>query len=146
VFQYVHAMSTQLAHRMHEPMEQPLGDIGFKYLPVSVAPLRRHAPARAARAARPPTPPAPPQELGLRNAWMSESIFLSLFIPFILWTFSPFVTARKRFYTAVLYARLLMVLTGARALHLGQRGTSADAQQAAGWLAPPLQWSPPASR
>ena len=57
-----------------------------------------------------------------------------------------FRTARKRFYTAVLYARLLMVLTGARALHLGQRGTSADAQQAAGWLAPPLQWSPPASR
>lgn len=57
VFQYVHAMSTQLAHRMHEPMEQPLGDIGFKYLPVSVAPLRRHAPARAARAGRPPRLP-----------------------------------------------------------------------------------------
>ena len=33
-----------------------------------------------------------------------------MFIPFILWSFSPFVTARKRFYTAVLYARLLMVL------------------------------------
>lgn len=90
VFQYVHAMSTQLAHRMHEPMEQPLGDIGFKYLP----------------------------ELGLRNAWMSESIFLSLFIPFILWTFSPFVTARKRFYTAVLYARLLMVLTVCQMLRI----------------------------
>ena len=60
VFQYVHAMSTQLAHRMHEPMEQPLGDIGFKYLPVSVAPLRRHAPARAAWAAPPPPPPGPP--------------------------------------------------------------------------------------
>lgn len=41
---------------------------------------------------------------------MSETIFWCMFIPFILWTFSPFVTARKRFYTAVLYARLLMVL------------------------------------
>jgi hypothetical protein len=35
-----------------------------------------------------------------------------MFIPFIIWSFSPFVTARKRFYTAVLYARLLMVLVG----------------------------------
>lgn len=50
------------------------------------------------------------QELGLRNAWVSETIFWCMFIPFILWSFSPFVTARKRFYTAVLYARLLMVL------------------------------------
>lgn len=28
------------------------------------------------------------------------------------WTFSPFVTARKRFYTAVIWSRLLMVLVG----------------------------------
>ena len=64
----------------------------------------------------PPTPaarfPRPPQELGLRNAWVSETIFWCMFIPFIFWSFSPFVTARKRFYTAVLYARLLMVLVG----------------------------------
>lgn len=51
------------------------------------------------------------QELGLENAWVSELIFWCLFIPFILWSFSPFVTARKRFYTAVIYARILMVLT-----------------------------------
>lgn len=41
---------------------------------------------------------------------MSEAIFWCMFIPFIFWSFSPFVCARKRFYTAVLYARLLMVL------------------------------------
>lgn len=52
------------------------------------------------------------QELGKQNAWVSETIFWCLFIPFILWSFSPFVTARKRFYTAVTYARLLMVLVG----------------------------------
>lgn len=34
LFQYVHGIFTQLAHRMHEPQEQPLGDLGFKYLPV----------------------------------------------------------------------------------------------------------------
>jgi len=38
LFQYVHAMSTQLAHRMHEPQEEPLGDIGFSYLPVRLPP------------------------------------------------------------------------------------------------------------
>eukprot|EP00890_Picochlorum_soloecismus_P005907 jgi/Picsp_1/6317/NSC_03666-R1_inositol phosphorylceramide synthase 1 len=33
MFQYVHGMSTQLAHRMHRPQEEPLGDLGFTYLP-----------------------------------------------------------------------------------------------------------------
>ncbi|GAB4819233.1 hypothetical protein N2152v2_006279 [Parachlorella kessleri] len=82
LFQYVHGITTQLAHRMHRPQEEPLHDLGFAYLP----------------------------ELGKQNAWVSETIFWCLFIPFILWSFSPFVTARKRFYTAVTYARLLMVL------------------------------------
>lgn len=83
LFQYFHGMSTQLAHRMHRPQQVPLHDIGFEYLP----------------------------ELGLENAWVSETIFWSLFIPFVLWSFSPFVTARKRFYTAVIYARILVVLS-----------------------------------
>ena len=63
-----------------------------------------------------PCRPLTPQELGLENAWVSETIFWCLFIPFIFWSFSPFVTARKRFYTAVLYARLLMVLVSESAL------------------------------
>ena len=41
IFQYVHAMSTQLAHRMHQPQEEPLSDIGFKYLPVRLVPPQR---------------------------------------------------------------------------------------------------------
>lgn len=90
LFQYCHGMATQLAHRMHQPQAHPLGDLGFRFLP----------------------------ELGLKNAWVSESIFWSLFIPFVLWTFSPFVTVRKRFYTAVLYARLLMVLTTCQMLRI----------------------------
>lgn len=35
MFQYVHAMATQLAHRMHRPMLQPLHDVGFDMLPVN---------------------------------------------------------------------------------------------------------------
>lgn len=53
------------------------------------------------------------QELGIVNEWVSETIFTTLFVSFVTWTFSPFVSATKRFYTAVIYARLLMVLCGA---------------------------------
>ncbi len=56
---------------------------------------------------------SPPQEVGLVNEWVSETIFNTLFVSFVVWTFSPFWTATKRFYTAVIYARLLMVLCGA---------------------------------
>ncbi|KDD72179.1 hypothetical protein H632_c3744p0, partial [Helicosporidium sp. ATCC 50920] len=75
---------------MHRPLEQPLHDVGFEYLP----------------------------ELGVSNAWLSESIFWTLFVSFVLWTFTPFVTARKRFYTAVIYARLLMVLCACQFLRI----------------------------
>ncbi|BDA48706.1 phosphatidylinositol:ceramide inositolphosphotransferase at N-terminal half [Coccomyxa sp. Obi] len=90
VFQYVHAMATQLAHRMHRPMMQPLHDVGFDLLP----------------------------ELGKSNEWVSELIFTSLFVSFVLWTFSPFVFAKKRFYTAVLFSRLLTALVVCQTLRI----------------------------
>lgn len=31
---------------------------------------------------------------------------------FVVWTFSPFVMQHKRFYTVVMWSRLLMVLVG----------------------------------
>ena len=34
LFQYCHGLTTQLAHRMHRPMAQPLHDLGFAVLPV----------------------------------------------------------------------------------------------------------------
>ena len=52
------------------------------------------------------------QELGQKQEWVSELIFGSLFSSFMVWSFSPFVTEKKRFYTCVLFARLLMVLVG----------------------------------
>ncbi|EIE27550.1 hypothetical protein COCSUDRAFT_11455 [Coccomyxa subellipsoidea C-169] len=90
VFQYVHAMATQLAHRMHRPMAQPLHDVGFDLLP----------------------------ELGKSNEWVSELIFTSLFVSFVLWTFSPFVFPKKRFYTAVLYSRILTALVVCQTLRI----------------------------
>lgn len=70
------------------------------------------------------------QELGKSNEWVSETIFTVLFVSFLLWTFSPFVMARKRFYTVVLYARLLMVLVCESLLH--KRGPRQAAARAEG--------------
>eukprot|EP00210_Caulerpa_lentillifera_P005838 g5582.t1 len=90
IFQYVHGIFTQLEKRLHEPQEKPLGDIGFQLM----------------------------HELGRDKAWISESIFYTLFLSFILWTLSPFVLARKRFYTVVLVSRLLLVLAACQSLRI----------------------------
>jgi hypothetical protein len=50
-------------------------------------------------------------ELGQNNEWVSETIFNTMLASFLIWTFSPFwQESGKRFYTAVLYARVLVVL------------------------------------
>lgn len=56
------------------------------------------------------------QELGAKWHFLSEYIFVCLFTLFFLWTFSPFVRQHKRFYTAVLWARILVVLSGEKSL------------------------------
>lgn len=53
-------------------------------------------------------------ELGQTNEWVSETIFNTMLTSFLIWTFSPFwQESGKRFYTAVLYARVLVVLVSA---------------------------------
>ncbi|KAK9826213.1 hypothetical protein WJX74_000374 [Apatococcus lobatus] len=89
-FQYVHGIFTQLASRMHVPQEVPLPDLGFSIFPA----------------------------LGREQEWISELIFWTMFISFALWSFSPFVVERKRFYTVVLYGRLLMVLVVCQTLRI----------------------------
>lgn len=90
VMQYVHGIFTQLAHRMHQPQEVPLHDVGFDLTP----------------------------ELGPDQHWVSEALFGVAFACFVLWTFTPFITQRKRFYTAVMWSRLLMVLVVCQALRI----------------------------
>ncbi|KAF5838289.1 hypothetical protein DUNSADRAFT_3085 [Dunaliella salina] len=90
VMQYVHGIFTQLAHRMHQPQAQPLHDIGFDLTP----------------------------ELGPDKHWVSETLFGIMFAMFVLWTFSPFVTQHKRFYTVVMWSRILMVLVVCQGLRI----------------------------
>lgn len=49
VMQYVHGLFAQLAHRMHQPQNEPMHDVGFNLTPVSWAAmlclfLPRHSP------------------------------------------------------------------------------------------------------
>jgi len=90
VMQYVHGVFTQLAHRMHKPQEEPLHDVGF----------------------------ALTMELGPEKHWVSEAIFGTLFASFVIWSFTPFVLQRKRFYTVVMWSRLLMVLVVCQGLRI----------------------------
>jgi hypothetical protein len=53
------------------------------------------------------------QELGPEYHFLSEYMFAVALVAFFLWTFSPFFMPIKRFYTAVLWSRLLLVLVGA---------------------------------
>ena len=56
------------------------------------------------------------QELGPEQHWVSEALFATLFLLFIGWSFTPFVTTRgKKFYTVVVWTRLLVVLVGEQA-------------------------------
>ncbi|GFR43190.1 hypothetical protein Agub_g4182 [Astrephomene gubernaculifera] len=90
VMQYVHGIFTQLAHRMHQPQEEPLHDVGFSLTP----------------------------ELGPDKHYVSETLFGVAFGTFVLWTFTPFIRKRKRFYTVVMWCRLLMVLVVCQALRI----------------------------
>ncbi|RWW58703.1 hypothetical protein BHE74_00034409 [Ensete ventricosum] len=50
------------------------------------------------------------QELGKERGYVSESLFTFIFLSFILWTFHPFVYHSKRFYTVLLWRRILSFL------------------------------------
>lgn len=81
LFQYVHGVGARIAHYQHHPGPL-LHDVGFEYLP----------------------------ELGKQNAHISESLFTFVFVSFVLWSFHPFVFYNKRFYSALLWVRVLMCL------------------------------------
>lgn len=81
VFQYLHGVAARTAHFLHHP-GPVLHDMGFELFP----------------------------ELGPKRAYMSETVFLFILIPFLLWSFHPFVMNSKRFYTCLLYVKLFAVL------------------------------------
>ncbi|KAJ7540285.1 hypothetical protein O6H91_10G007700 [Diphasiastrum complanatum] len=89
VFQYIHGVFAKVVHYLHRPAPL-LPDIGFVILP----------------------------ELGLERAYISETLFSCIFFLFVLWTFHPFLFNKKRFYTVLLWHRVLAVLVVSQALRI----------------------------
>lgn len=79
--QYLHGVAARTAHFLHHP-GPVLHDMGFDLFP----------------------------ELGPKRAYMSETVFLFILVPFVLWSFHPFVMNNKRFYTCLLYVKVFAVL------------------------------------
>uniref|UniRef100_M8C873 Sphingomyelin synthase-like domain-containing protein n=1 Tax=Aegilops tauschii TaxID=37682 RepID=M8C873_AEGTA len=85
VFQYIHGLAARGVHYLHRP-GPILQDMGFMALP----------------------------ELGQDKGYLSETVFTSIFLSFLLWSFHPFVYHSKRFYTVLLWRRVLAFLVGSK--------------------------------
>ncbi|XP_042373683.1 phosphatidylinositol:ceramide inositolphosphotransferase-like isoform X1 [Zingiber officinale] len=89
IFQYIHGLAARGVHYLHRP-GPTLQDLGFMILP----------------------------ELGRERGYISETLFTFLFLSFVLWTFHPFVYSSKRFYTVLLWRRVLAFLVASQMLRI----------------------------
>ncbi|KAG0477450.1 hypothetical protein HPP92_013913 [Vanilla planifolia] len=89
VFQYVHGLAARGVHYLHQP-GPILQDLGFMVLP----------------------------ELGMERSYFSETLFSVIFFSFVLWSFHPFIYQSKRFYTVLLWIRVLACLVVCQILRI----------------------------
>nr|CAB3493823.1 unnamed protein product [Digitaria exilis] len=89
VFQYIHGLAARGVHYLHQP-GPTLQDLGFMILP----------------------------ELGKERGYISETLFTFIFLSFVLWTFHPFILHTKRFYTVLIWRRVLAFLCASQFLRI----------------------------
>lgn len=89
VCQYIHGLAARGVHYLHRP-GPTLQDVGFMILP----------------------------ELGKERGHVSENTFGVIFFSFLLWSFHPFVYHSKRFYTVLIWRRVLAFLVASQALRI----------------------------
>ncbi|RWR81565.1 phosphatidylinositol:ceramide inositolphosphotransferase-like protein [Cinnamomum micranthum f. kanehirae] len=89
IFQYIHGLAARGVHYLHRP-GPILQDVGFFILP----------------------------ELGQDRAYISETVFTFVFFSFFLWTFHPFIFQSKKFYTVLLWCRVLAFLVASQTLRI----------------------------
>ncbi|CAL9094117.1 unnamed protein product [Musa acuminata var. zebrina] len=89
LFQYIHGLAARGVHYLHRP-GPTLQDLGYMILP----------------------------EIGRERGYISESLFTIVFLSFVLWTFHPFVYHSKRFYTVLLWWRILAFLVASQLLRI----------------------------
>ncbi|XP_058109331.1 phosphatidylinositol:ceramide inositolphosphotransferase-like isoform X1 [Magnolia sinica] len=89
IFQYIHGLAARGVHYLHRP-GPILQDVGFLILP----------------------------ELGQEKAYISETLFTFIFVSFVLWSFHPFIFQSKKFYTVLLWRRVLAFLVASQILRI----------------------------
>ncbi|ONK76864.1 uncharacterized protein A4U43_C02F650 [Asparagus officinalis] len=89
IFQYIHGLAARGVHYLHRP-GPVLQDLGFMILP----------------------------ELGRERSYISETVFTVIFLSFLLWTFHPFIFHSKRFYTVLIWRRVLAFLVASQMLRI----------------------------
>ncbi|XP_015089375.1 phosphatidylinositol:ceramide inositolphosphotransferase 1-like isoform X2 [Solanum pennellii] len=58
------------------------------------------------------------QELGQDKGYISETVFTTLFLSFVLWTFHPFIFKIKKIYTVLIWCRVLAFLAACQFLRI----------------------------
>ncbi|KAG8374372.1 hypothetical protein BUALT_Bualt11G0125000 [Buddleja alternifolia] len=89
IFQYIHGLSARGVHYFHRP-GPILQDVGFFLLP----------------------------ELGQDRGYISETLFTTIFLSFVLWTFHPFIVKSKKIYTVLIWCRVLAFLVACQILRI----------------------------
>ncbi|XP_057458795.1 phosphatidylinositol:ceramide inositolphosphotransferase 1-like [Lotus japonicus] len=87
--QYIHGLAARGVHYFHRP-GPILQDVGFFLLP----------------------------ELGQDKAYISETLFTSIFVSFALWTFHPFILKSRKIYTVLIWCRVLAFLVASQFLRI----------------------------
>ncbi|KAG8084993.1 hypothetical protein GUJ93_ZPchr0010g10806 [Zizania palustris] len=60
----------------------------------------------------------PSGALGKERGYISETLFTFIFLSFVLWTFHPFILQTKRFYTVLIWRRVLSFLCASQFLRI----------------------------
>ncbi|XP_019162507.1 PREDICTED: phosphatidylinositol:ceramide inositolphosphotransferase 1-like [Ipomoea nil] len=89
ICQYIHGLAARGVHYIHRP-GPTLQDVGFLLLP----------------------------ELGQDKAYISETVFTSIFLSFVFWTFHPFILKSKKIYTVLIWCRVLAFLVACQFLRI----------------------------
>ncbi|KAL5580866.1 hypothetical protein UlMin_013308 [Ulmus minor] len=89
IFQYLHGLAAHGVHYLHRP-GPILQDSGYFLVP----------------------------ELGQERAYISETLFASIFCSFILWTIHPFFFQSKKIYTVLIWCRVLAYLVVSQILRI----------------------------
>ncbi|XP_065854278.1 phosphatidylinositol:ceramide inositolphosphotransferase 1 [Euphorbia lathyris] len=89
ICQYIHGLAARGVHYLHRP-GPTLQDAGFFLLP----------------------------ELGQDKGYISETLFSTLFLCFVLWTFHPFICKSKKIYTVLIWCRVLAFLVASQFLRI----------------------------